>query len=289
MARLATPAGLPGCSPVTVTDIWVDSPDSLAGGRELWAIPKEPVRLRHGVGHHGAGAPYGLARGAGRPADRHGQVHRRLGARAAGAVPRHHPPDPRPTGTAGPPDRSRPVQAVRARTPALRPRALGLRRRRPARLPAQATAPWRPSASTTSACPSADLHTPSPPSRRGVTSCVPKCQCLARPGVRSCGSVSHARSSHLGVATSHTSARENSALRRESLADKHAGRQVGRGTRGRTVTSGMVASGGRSRTCRIVAATVSGLDPPRRVVGPCPPARAPSPASGSRCGWGRPW
>ena len=27
--------------PVTVTDIWVDSPDSMAGGRELWAIPKE--------------------------------------------------------------------------------------------------------------------------------------------------------------------------------------------------------------------------------------------------------
>jgi len=26
--------------PVTVTDIWVDSPDSMAGGRELWAIPK---------------------------------------------------------------------------------------------------------------------------------------------------------------------------------------------------------------------------------------------------------
>ncbi|WP_203338413.1 acetoacetate decarboxylase family protein [Nocardioides limicola] len=26
---------------VTITDIWVDSPASLAGGRELWAIPKE--------------------------------------------------------------------------------------------------------------------------------------------------------------------------------------------------------------------------------------------------------
>ncbi|UDY24712.1 acetoacetate decarboxylase family protein [Nocardioides sp. Kera G14] len=26
---------------VTVTDIWVDSPASMAGGRELWAIPKE--------------------------------------------------------------------------------------------------------------------------------------------------------------------------------------------------------------------------------------------------------
>ena len=26
---------------VTVTDIWVDSPDSMSGGRELWAIPKD--------------------------------------------------------------------------------------------------------------------------------------------------------------------------------------------------------------------------------------------------------
>jgi acetoacetate decarboxylase len=26
---------------VTITDIWVDSPASMAGGRELWAIPKE--------------------------------------------------------------------------------------------------------------------------------------------------------------------------------------------------------------------------------------------------------
>lgn len=26
---------------VSITDIWVDSPDSVAGGRELWAIPKE--------------------------------------------------------------------------------------------------------------------------------------------------------------------------------------------------------------------------------------------------------
>jgi acetoacetate decarboxylase len=26
---------------VTITDIWVDSPASMAGGRELWAIPKD--------------------------------------------------------------------------------------------------------------------------------------------------------------------------------------------------------------------------------------------------------
>ncbi|GAB3858188.1 acetoacetate decarboxylase family protein [Nocardioides maradonensis] len=30
-----------GKSAVTITDIWVDSPASMAGGRELWAIPKE--------------------------------------------------------------------------------------------------------------------------------------------------------------------------------------------------------------------------------------------------------
>ena len=30
-----------GKSAVTITDIWVDSPASVAGGRELWAIPKE--------------------------------------------------------------------------------------------------------------------------------------------------------------------------------------------------------------------------------------------------------
>src|SRR3954451_17078980 len=29
-----------GSRRVTITDIWVDSPESVAGGRELWAIPK---------------------------------------------------------------------------------------------------------------------------------------------------------------------------------------------------------------------------------------------------------
>lgn len=32
---------------VTVTDIWVDSPASVAGGRELWAIPKQLAELDH--------------------------------------------------------------------------------------------------------------------------------------------------------------------------------------------------------------------------------------------------
>ena len=41
VARLAdVPQGrIPGT--VTITDIWVDSPDSLEGGRALWAIPKD--------------------------------------------------------------------------------------------------------------------------------------------------------------------------------------------------------------------------------------------------------
>lgn len=37
----------PGRRRVTVTDIWVDSPASLAGGRELWAIPKGLCDLTH--------------------------------------------------------------------------------------------------------------------------------------------------------------------------------------------------------------------------------------------------
>ena len=53
---------------VTITDIWVDSADSRDGGRELWAIPKGPVRLppRH---HREAGPAHVVDRRAstGRP------------------------------------------------------------------------------------------------------------------------------------------------------------------------------------------------------------------------------
>jgi hypothetical protein len=38
VARLADTTGHGKC--VSITDIWVDSPASVAGGRELWAIPK---------------------------------------------------------------------------------------------------------------------------------------------------------------------------------------------------------------------------------------------------------
>ena len=39
-------ARLLGGTRVEITDIWVDSPASRAGGRELWAIPKELAGLR---------------------------------------------------------------------------------------------------------------------------------------------------------------------------------------------------------------------------------------------------
>lgn len=39
---VARPTKAPdGAKAVTITDIWVDSPSSLAGGRALWAIPKD--------------------------------------------------------------------------------------------------------------------------------------------------------------------------------------------------------------------------------------------------------
>jgi acetoacetate decarboxylase len=38
---------------VTITDIWVDSPESVAGGRELWAIPKGLCDFSLETEHHG--------------------------------------------------------------------------------------------------------------------------------------------------------------------------------------------------------------------------------------------
>nr|WP_281380905.1 acetoacetate decarboxylase family protein [Nocardioides panaciterrulae] len=38
---------------IRITDIWVDSPDSMAGGRELWAIPKDLCDFRLDSGHTG--------------------------------------------------------------------------------------------------------------------------------------------------------------------------------------------------------------------------------------------
>lgn len=38
---------------VTITDIWVDDADSVAGGRELWAIPKELCEFTYGTSSRG--------------------------------------------------------------------------------------------------------------------------------------------------------------------------------------------------------------------------------------------
>src|SRR3954468_6618453 len=38
---------------VTITDIWVDSPESVAGGRELWAIPKGLCDFTFDTSHAG--------------------------------------------------------------------------------------------------------------------------------------------------------------------------------------------------------------------------------------------
>ena len=42
VGRLARPGLAPG---VRITDIWVDSPESMAGGRALWALPKQLAEL----------------------------------------------------------------------------------------------------------------------------------------------------------------------------------------------------------------------------------------------------
>ena len=51
VARLAKSPGHGRC--VTISDIWVDSPASMTGGRELWAIPKELCDFRLESGHTG--------------------------------------------------------------------------------------------------------------------------------------------------------------------------------------------------------------------------------------------
>jgi len=38
---------------VNITDIWVDSPASVAGGRALWAIPKDLCDFTHRIERHG--------------------------------------------------------------------------------------------------------------------------------------------------------------------------------------------------------------------------------------------
>ena len=55
---------------VTITDIWVDSPASVAGGRELWAIPKGLCEFDHRDHGGDAGADV-LPHPAGEVADEH--------------------------------------------------------------------------------------------------------------------------------------------------------------------------------------------------------------------------
>ncbi len=45
--------GVDGARAVTTTDIWVDSPESMAGGRELWAIPKRLCDFTLDTSHTG--------------------------------------------------------------------------------------------------------------------------------------------------------------------------------------------------------------------------------------------
>jgi hypothetical protein len=44
---VARPVKKDGGRRVNITDIWVDSPDSLEGGRALWAIPKDLCEFQH--------------------------------------------------------------------------------------------------------------------------------------------------------------------------------------------------------------------------------------------------
>jgi hypothetical protein len=54
-SELLVARALPGSKGqrVTITDIWVDSPQSVAGGRELWAIPKGLCDFELDTSHRG--------------------------------------------------------------------------------------------------------------------------------------------------------------------------------------------------------------------------------------------
>ena len=118
---------------VTVTDIWVDSPDSMAGGRELWAIPKDLCDF----GLESAARPgRAVRRGTRRWATDRSPPARfttspRSPRRCRSAAPSGRPVDDGTPGTA-------PVGG-RARTLPARP--LGRRPRRPARLPLRSPHP----------------------------------------------------------------------------------------------------------------------------------------------------
>src|SRR3954449_10490444 len=55
VAHLVEPGttGSRAAKAVSITDIWVDSPASVAGGRALWAIPKDLCHFSHRTERHG--------------------------------------------------------------------------------------------------------------------------------------------------------------------------------------------------------------------------------------------
>jgi hypothetical protein len=68
---------------VSITDIWVDSPESVEGGRELWAIPKGLCEFTSDPQRRGP-----LARASWSASITPGDVQRRLTLRPTAAVPR---------------------------------------------------------------------------------------------------------------------------------------------------------------------------------------------------------
>ncbi|MFD1948356.1 acetoacetate decarboxylase family protein [Nocardioides aestuarii] len=65
---VARPLRSPHGRRVTITDIWVDSPASVAGGRELWAIPKQLAEVDREAAYDGpVGTTAWSARVDGRP------------------------------------------------------------------------------------------------------------------------------------------------------------------------------------------------------------------------------
>ena len=75
---------------VTTTDIWVDSPASVAGGRELWAIPKGLCDFTFESSHSGPLTTTEWKAGLGSHPHRDRPVPRRLTRRAAAAVQGRH-------------------------------------------------------------------------------------------------------------------------------------------------------------------------------------------------------
>ena len=79
---------------VSITDIWVDSPASMAGGRELWAIPKGLCDFELDSSHRGPLSTHGVVRHARATSDRPRHVHRRVARRGHACRSRAAPGSP---------------------------------------------------------------------------------------------------------------------------------------------------------------------------------------------------